>query len=60
MESEDIMNDDLRSCGCGCGCGCGNNNGGLFRGLCGGGDTEILFFLVVFLLLFTSFGCCSR
>lgn len=34
-------------------CGCGNNNG------CGcGGDSTILFFLIVFLLLFTNFGCC--
>lgn len=38
-------------------CGCGNNNGilgGLF-GNCGN-DTEILFFIIIFLLLFTSFG----
>lgn len=31
---------------CGCGCGCGN-------------DSTILFFLIVFLLLFTNFGCCG-
>lgn len=30
-----------------CGCGCGN-------------DTTILFFLIVFLLLFTNFGCCCN
>lgn len=29
-----------------CGCGCGN-------------DSTILFFLIVFLLLFTNFGCCG-
>lgn len=31
-----------------CGCGCGNN------------DSTILFFLIVFLLLFTNFGCCNN
>ena len=31
---------------------CGNNNG------CGG-DSTVLFFLIVFLLLFTNFGCCG-
>ena len=40
---------DNRNCGCGCG-----NNGGLF----GGCDSEILFFIIIFLLLFTNFGCC--
>ena len=44
--------------GCGCGCGC---NGGFLNGLFGGcsGDTEILFFIIIFLLLFTNFGCCG-
>lgn len=46
-----------------------NNNcnplNGLFRGRgngcgCGCGDTTILFFLIVFLLLFTDFGCCCN
>lgn len=38
----------FRNCGC-------NNNG------CGcGGDSTILFFLIVFLLLFTNFGCCCN
>lgn len=32
--------------GSGCGCGCG--------------DSTILFFLIVFLLLFTNFGCCCN
>ncbi len=39
------------------------NNGGLFGNLgCGCGcDSEILFFIIIFLLLFTNFGCgCSR
>lgn len=31
--------------------GCGNN-GGIF----GGNDTEVLFFIIIFLLLFTNFG----
>ena len=41
-------------------CGCGNNNGlcGLLNGC---GNSEILFFIIIFLLLFTNFGCgCSR
>lgn len=50
------MNDGLSGCNCGCNCGC-NNNGGLFGSFCGGNNSEILLFLVVFLLLFTSFGC---
>lgn len=44
-------------------CGCGNSGplGGLFgqRGCCGG-DSTVLFFLIVFLLLFTNFGCCGN
>ena len=46
-----------RSCGC-------NNNNGIFGGLFGGNgcgcgcsnDSEILFFIIIFLLLFTNFG----
>ncbi len=38
-------------------CGCENNTGGLFGGCC---DSEILFFIIIFLLLFTNFGCCNR
>ena len=40
-----------------CGCGCGNNGilGGLFGG--NGCNSEILFFIIVFLLLFTNCGC---
>lgn len=43
-----------------CGCGCNNNGlGGLFGGCCG--DSEILFFIIIFLLLFTNCGCgCGR
>jgi len=48
------MNDNFGSCGCGCNCG---NNNGILGGLFGGENSEVLFFLVVFLLLFTSFGC---
>lgn len=36
----------FRNCGC-------NNNG------CGN-DSTVLFFLIVFLLLFTNFGCCNN
>ena len=35
-------------------CGCNDDSG------CGCGDTTILFFLIVFLLLFTNFGCCCN
>ena len=52
--------DETRNCGCGCNCGCGNNNGCL-SGLFGGcGDSEILFFIIIFLLLFTNCGCGGR
>ena len=52
------MQDEIRNCRCNNGCGCGNNGGflnGLFGG-CGCGDSEILFFIIIFLLLFTNFG----
>lgn len=55
------MQDELRNCGCNDNCGCGCNNGGflgnLFRGSGCGNDSEILFFIIIFLLLFTNFGC---
>lgn len=43
-----------------CGCGCGNNGilGGMFGG--DGCNSEILFFIIVFLLLFTNCGCGGR
>lgn len=43
-----------------CGCGCGNSGilGGMFGG--DGCNSEILFFIIVFLLLFTNCGCCGR
>lgn len=48
--------EESRNCGC-------NNNGGLlgnFFGGCGcGDDCTILFFIIIFLLLFTNFGCCG-
>ncbi len=57
------MPEEQRNCGCnqnnnGCGCfgGLGNIFGG--NGCCG--DSEILFFIIIFLLLFTNFGCCGR
>ena len=41
-----------------------NRNCGIFNGLLGGcgcnGDNTILFFIIVFLLLFTNYGCCNR
>ena len=39
---------DSRNCGC-----------GLFNGSGCGCDSEILFFIIIFLLLFTNFGCCG-
>ena len=60
------MQEEVRNCGCN-NCGCGCNNGGFLNGLFGrngcGCDSEILFFIIIFLLLFTSFGNgngCSR
>lgn len=59
---ENNINVSNRNDGCGCGC---NNNGGILGGLfgnngCGcGNDSEILFFIIIFLLLFTNFGCCG-
>ena len=48
------MQDDVRDCGC----GCGNNNGGFLNNVLGGcGDSTILFFIIIFLLLFTNCGC---
>ena len=61
------MQEEVRNCGCNTGCGCGNNNGGILGGLFGGNgcgcgnNSEILFFIIIFLLLFTNFGCgCNR
>ena len=56
------MPEEGRNCGCGCSinCCCGNNGflGGLFGG--DGCNSEILFFIIVFLLLFTNCGGCGR
>lgn len=42
-------------------CGCESNGGrGGFLGGCGCGDSEILFFIIIFLLLFTNCGCGGR
>ncbi len=61
MQEEQRNYADQRNCGCGNnnGCGCLGN---LFGGCgCGnGGNSEILFFLIIFLLLFTNFGCCNN
>lgn len=48
------MQEEVRNCGCGCGC----NNGGFLNGIFGGcgNNTEILFFIIIFLLLFTNYG----
>ena len=57
------MPEDNRNCGC-----CNNNNGccnnggflgNLFGGCGCGNDSTILFFIIIFLLLFTNFGCCG-
>lgn len=50
------MQEDSRNCGCGC-----NNGvlGNMFGGC--GDDCTILFFIIIFLLLFTNCGCgCGR
>lgn len=58
MPEEQRTYGDQRNCGC--------NNGGVLGGLfgrhgCGcGNNSEVLFFLIVFLLLFTDFGCCNN
>ena len=36
-----------------------NESRGLFGGCGCGCDSEILFFIIIFLLLFTNFGCCG-
>lgn len=51
------MQDEVRNCGCGCG-----NNGllsNLFNGNGCCGDSGILFFIIIFLLLFTNNGNCG-
>ena len=55
--SLNMQDSNNRCCG-----GCGCNNGSFLNGLFGGNDSEILFFIIIFLLLFTNFGCfgCSR
>ena len=61
MQEEQRVYNEPRNCGCNSGCGCGNGLGSLFGGGCGcGGNSEILFFLIIFLLLFTNFGCCNN
>ena len=49
------MQEEVRNCGCNNSCGCGYNNGGFLNGLFGksGCDSEILYFIIVFLLLCT-------
>lgn len=59
------MQEELRNCGCSCNNNCceSNNCGGLFGNLfngCGCGDDSILFFILIFLLLFTNCGCGCR
>lgn len=44
-----------------CGCGCGLGNNGILGNMFGNGcNSEILFFIIVFLLLFTNCGCCRN
>jgi len=54
MQEEQRVYNEQRSCGCNSGCG---GLGSLFSGCGCGGNSEILFFLIIFLLLFTNFGC---
>lgn len=59
------MQEEMRNCGCDNGCNnnnCGCNGGflGNLFGGCGCGDNSILFFILIFLLLFTNCGCCNR
>lgn len=49
------MQEEIRNNSC-----CNNPLSGLFRNCGCGNDTTILFFLIVFLLLFTNFGCCCN
>lgn len=50
------MQEEVRNCGCG---NC--NNGNFLNNLFGGcGDNSILFFILIFLLLFTNCGCNNR
>jgi hypothetical protein len=54
------MQEENRGCDEGPRGGC-NNFGGPFGGNgCGCGDNGILFFIIIFLLLFTNSGCCGR
>lgn len=59
------MQEEVRGCGCDNNCCC--NNGGFLGNLfgrngcgCGCGDNSILFFILIFLILFTNCGCCNR
>ena len=58
MQEEQRTYNEPRNCGCGNSCGGGLGN--LFGGCGCGGNSEILFFLIIFLLLFTNFGCCNN
>ena len=57
------MQEEVRGCGS-YNNSCGRNGGflgNLFGGNgCGCGDNSILFFILIFLLLFTNCGCCNR
>ncbi len=48
-----------RDCQCEVNRNCGMFNG-LFNGCGCNNDSTILFFIIVFLLLFTNSGCCNR
>ena len=56
------MSEDVRDCSCSNNWGC--NQGELLNSIFGGwgcgNDNTILFFIIVFLLLFTNFGCCCN
>ena len=59
------MQEDVRGCSCDCNNNCNNSGcgflGSLFnRSGCGCSDNSILFFILIFLLLFTNCGCQNR
>ena len=56
MKGVEIMQEEVRGCGC-------DNNGGFLSNLFGRngcGYNSILFFILIFLILFTNCGCGNR
>ena len=60
LKGGEYMQDDMRNCGCENNCGNGGFLENLFGG-CGCQDNSMLFFILIFLLLFTNnCGCGGR